>query len=120
MSEQLPYELLVRWDGNGLISAAHIRWQYPTPVGNMEGPPVPVSIIGSDFPLSDLDEVIQSSAILTADAARTAQSDAEAQRDAAIGERDAALTAKAEAEQQRDAALAQVAQLLARTENGEN
>lgn len=84
MSEQLPYELLVRWDAAGTISAAHIRWQYTTPVGNVEGPPVPVSIADGTFPLSDLDEAIQSSALVTADAARVAKEAAEEERDIAV------------------------------------
>lgn len=67
-----PYELLIRWDHNGVLAGAHVQWRHVTrdssgnAVGETLSPPVPLaSGITQGFPV----EAVLTPATITAFAA---------------------------------------------------
>lgn len=80
--QQTPYELLVRWN-NGLVAGAHFKFLETlfetdaagvvTVLYEKESDAQPVSMAGgADFPLADILNLAQSTALATAEAATSA------------------------------------------------
>ena len=78
-----PYELLFRWDRSGMLSGAHVQYRYVITdggavIGESVGSAEPIALeTGDGFPLSDLLDAAQISALA---AMTTARTDAEAAR----------------------------------------
>lgn len=88
-TKQLPYEFMVRWDGNGRLAGAHAQFRYVTTaddgtlIGEFVGAAEPVAVAGANgFPLADILSDIQAAALASLQAV-TAERDALAARHAA-------------------------------------
>lgn len=71
-ADKHPYELLVRWDQDGKISGAHVRWRYVVKddgtgetVGETLTEAEPVAVAsGKGFPLQDILSQVHSDALI--------------------------------------------------------
>lgn len=110
-----PYEFLVRWNKDGVMSGAHVAFRNVilrdgVVINDQNEPPMPVTVGGMNgFPLADLLNETQSAAITRAEVA-------EVERDAALAEAEATAKQLAEATTalaERDESLASLQRQLA-------